>query len=742
MIESITMSNVASFNGPTPVSIETNKKVTLLYGHNGSGKSTIGRYLQNPDDIKFNTCSHILKNANDYQILVYNTDFIEKNFSQSSFEGIFTLGENNVDAENKIKECEIKLEEIEKEINLKKSSIEKHESTIDLKTKSIKDKVFSLKRNYEKKDLDHCLDNVKTMQSFYEKLIRTSLIEKPDYTFESLAEEARILQDKNTQVKLPLPPILFLSGSIEDNIIFKETIISSNDSYFSELVEKLKSLNWINQGRKFLDETEEKCPFCQQEIDEEIKENISALFDQSYNNKTLEILNLKDDYETEISKIKNLLDSENHKEIKNKDFSIKKEETLKILLENITKIEKKSLDPSIKVELTNTSVFFESLNLAIDNENKERIKLSQKITKKKESLNLISRKFWSLARIKFDDDITNFDIEIEAIQKTNLILKNNKEKLKVDLEPIKEIRSSNQSKITNIKESIININNQILNIGLSGFEIKKKAGDNNHYYLCREETESESEVYKTLSEGEKTLITYLYFLEICQGSTSSEEIHSKNKKIIIVDDPISSLSHNYVYEIATLTHKKLIKGFNYSQLLILTHNLYFLHEIIKFLPLGTDEKTDPITRIKTKEDRFDKKCNLYRVSKNPYSNILKMKRDEIKNDYQSYWQIIKDAKSGNVNKIILPNTMRNILEYYFSFTQKSDKLKEELVKLEDENNEFTSFFRYINRGSHFDSINITDLEHIDPSRFIEKFREIFIKTDFEEHYDRMMAWLT
>jgi len=115
-----------------------------------------------------------------------------------------------------------------------------------------------------------------------------------------------------------------------------------------------------------------------------------------------------------------------------------------------------------------------------------------------------------------------------------------------------------------------------------------------------------------------------------------------------------------------------------------------------------------------------------------------MQKGDIKNDYQSYWQIIKDAQNGSTNNIVLPNIMRNILEYYFSFVHKTDALKAALDELEEADAEFSPFFRFINRESHSDSVNINDLGEIDSDRFITKFKDVFIRTDFEEHYNKMM----
>lgn len=48
MITKITMDKVASYK--SPVSLETDKKVNLIYGLNGTGKSTLSDFLYNPKD--------------------------------------------------------------------------------------------------------------------------------------------------------------------------------------------------------------------------------------------------------------------------------------------------------------------------------------------------------------------------------------------------------------------------------------------------------------------------------------------------------------------------------------------------------------------------------------------------------------------------------------------------------------------------------------------------------------------
>ena len=56
MIKRITMKNCATYDKPGVV-IDDCDRVNFIYGHNGSGKSTISNYLGDPQEYKFNNCS-------------------------------------------------------------------------------------------------------------------------------------------------------------------------------------------------------------------------------------------------------------------------------------------------------------------------------------------------------------------------------------------------------------------------------------------------------------------------------------------------------------------------------------------------------------------------------------------------------------------------------------------------------------------------------------------------------------
>ena len=110
-----------------------------------------------------------------------------------------------------------------------------------------------------------------------------------------------------------------------------------------------------------------------------------------------------------------------------------------------------------------------------------------------------------------------------------------------------------------------------------------------------------------------------------------------------------------------------------------------------------------------------------------------MKYEEIQNDYQSYWAIIKDETQPVA---LIANCMRNIVEYFFNFVEKTD-LNNCFQKPELSNNRYQSLYRYINRESHSVGQNIYDFKELNYADMKDAFRELFKVTGYEEHYNKM-----
>jgi wobble nucleotide-excising tRNase len=172
-----------------------------------------------------------------------------------------------------------------------------------------------------------------------------------------------------------------------------------------------------------------------------------------------------------------------------------------------------------------------------------------------------------------------------------------------------------------------------------------------------------------------------------------------------------------MYNIGRLIKKDFFESDKYAQIIILTHSLYFFYELTE-----------------TRKENRDKNQQLIRITKNVSgSSFTKMKYEEIQNDYQAYWSIINDQDQ---HPALIANCMRNIVEYFFNFVQKSD-LSNVMQKPELQGNRFQSFCRYINRESHSLGQNIFDLKEFDYNIFRDGLKLTFELTGYSDHYKKM-----
>ena len=143
MIKKISIKNIASY-GETPAVLETDKKINLVYGLNGTGKTTLSNYLQDQSNACFSCCS--ISGLNNEKILVYNQKFVSDNFYQDTQRGIFSLKSENKTAKEKI---DIATQEINKLKNQIKNDELKTGSKFDLEKKQ--EDINSLQTSSEEK---------------------------------------------------------------------------------------------------------------------------------------------------------------------------------------------------------------------------------------------------------------------------------------------------------------------------------------------------------------------------------------------------------------------------------------------------------------------------------------------------------------------------------------------------------------------------------------------------------------
>lgn len=145
MITEIHMNAVASFKKAT--SLVTDRKINLIYGLNGTGKSTISNFFYEPNDSAFILCKKVP--AASVPVLVYNQAFIRDNFYVADrLQGIFSLSKENKEAEQKIVDSTKRQGELEQDLKDKRSEQESATRAFSQKKYQAIEKVWSIKQTY------------------------------------------------------------------------------------------------------------------------------------------------------------------------------------------------------------------------------------------------------------------------------------------------------------------------------------------------------------------------------------------------------------------------------------------------------------------------------------------------------------------------------------------------------------------------------------------------------------------
>lgn len=722
MISKIVLNGVASYKKEAV--LDTDKKVNLLYGLNGTGKSTFSEFLYDQTGARFSQCSIEGLEEND-TVLVYNQKFVQDTFYEpEGIHGIFTLSKGNADAQKVIDTASAevkKLTEQKRKIEEKKTKNEqKHLGEIE----EYKKQVWKIKTEYTGGDrvLEFCLDGLKGNKDTLFKHIIS--LEKPegdlDYSVDDLKKEAQQLQGE-AQSRQHLSKVLINVEDIERSELLSKVIVGNKNSSVASLIETLGNSDWVNTGIKYVHIDGEKgvCPFCQQKtITQNFLEQINAYFDESYNRDKSQIEQMISRYDAEIKKATdffNAIKDDSFLEKNKAEIESLSANLISVLEHNLNTLREKAKTPSIQVSLEPINEIIESINSIIKNVNNEITLYNQRIADIKGSKRKIRDSFWCLMRKEYNSVIELYAANEKAYEQS---VKNAEKELQTKTSEINTntaLIEENRKKTVNIDEAVENIKNGLIDIGITDFTIEKYSEEEALYRLKREDLDED--VFKTLSEGEKMVISFLYFIELCKGESTAEK--ASNKKILVIDDPISSLSHIYVFNIGRLIHNEFLRTKKYDQLFILTHSLYFFYEL---------------TNTNHKERKETQK--LFRICKNTESSYFEdMKYEDIQNDYQAYWHIIKDEKQSPA---LIANCMRNVMEYFFNFVEKQD-FAQVFQRPELQENRYMAFNRYMNRESHSKGQNIFDIKEFNYDSFREAFKKVFETEGYIDHYNKMIG---
>tara|TARA_R110002124_G_scaffold249335_1_gene414454 strand:- start:981 stop:3335 length:2355 start_codon:yes stop_codon:yes gene_type:complete len=728
MIENIRLANEGAYDA-AGTELKELKKLNFIFGSNGSGKTTISRIVEGTGT--FPDCQITWAGGSPLETRVYNKDFVEKHFdAESNIKGIYTFGKN-VEVAEKIKTLKVEADAIKAKLgNLRKNlsgddgiSGKKKEREV-LAAQLIED-VWVAKKKFDGLDTAFTgLNNNK--KNFCERYLTeassngatvrdiSELREDATTVFSGALTKATVLPDQDGS-KIT---------ALESSAILKKRIIGKEDVDIAALIEKLGNSDWVQQGRQYFDQLEDQCPFCQQKTDAAFRESLEAYFDESYVADLAAIDKLLADY---TSAARDLLTAYGASEIVESPYldreAFEKDvAALRLALDsNVEHVTAKRKEPSAQATLIDTDPLLAAVKVHIVTANKK-IKanndtIDNLAARKKELTSQIWKRLLEDTKAiydKFKSETGGLDKAIKGLEfQIETETKSLSEK-QVEIE-------ENERKITSIKPTIDEINKLLGSFGFTNFHLAESSTSG--FYEVKRANGSDAK--QTLSEGEKSFITFLYFYYLVGGSFSSSG--GTNDKVVVFDDPVSSLDADILFIVCNLI-KAVVAEMRtgtspIKQVFVLTHNIYFHKEVTFDKNRRAGKKKDETFWVVRKTSQR--------------SELISFDENPIKSSYELLW---KEVRQKPPSDTAIQNVMRRILEHYFKFY--GGITPEDIIEKFDGRDKMicNTLLSWVNDGSHFsiDDLHMTcDAGQVE--RYLNVFQRIFEESEHGGHFKMMMG---
>lgn len=730
MITSIGLANVATYQGQL-ATMSPLQRCNFVYGPNGAGKSTIARYLREPTNADFGSCSSNWM-GRAIKVVVYNREFVDQTFNDShAVKGIFTLGSEDAAVVGAIRELQGKLKAEEekagglslqlygadgnggrkKELDDSRDGLKnacwaqfrKHDG--DFST------AFKGARNDKSVFLQRCLDERASNKSELADLNDLKARAKSVFTPSSGAVD-----------ELPLISTTRLA-SHEANTIWAKAIVGRNDVDIATLIRRLQNSDWVSQGLEFFKHSKPACPFCQQNVPSTLEEQLGAFFDESFKRDLHDLQTFALDYDKVIEIINTSLDRIESLPAEHHDI-----EQFKVLRALFAAkvaaakeaIARKQREPSSIVVLENVTAAVEDLNSFLTEANQRISDHNTMVANRaNEQIRLTGQVWRYLLDVELKDALAAYDLVLNTTGRAVQSLLEKLTSSEAAQESLKAELVGKQKHVTSTQPTVDAINQSLTSFNFTNFKLVPGPVSNT-YQLVRPDG---SLVRNTLSEGERTFIAFLYFYHLAQASDSDTDVNQE--RVVVLDDPVSSLDSDILFVVSSLVRDIADRARDglgaIKQLLVLTHNIFF-HKELAFCSAGQPKATT----FWTVRKRGGRSEIVSHGANNP-----------IKSSYELLWH---DVRRPEGCEATLPNTMRRILESYFKLLGGIDN---HAIAARFEGMDKVAchaLLSWANDGSHgvHDDLNVMPA---DGSLDIYKnvFRRIFANEGHPGHYKMMMG---
>lgn len=728
MIGELIINNVATYH--SLASLNDLRRINYIYGANGTGKTTISRVIA---QVQANDhCQLIWQGGVELDRMVYNRDFVDRNFNQDGpLQGVFTLGENQIEAEQKINELKPQIANAIRDISSLNIQLDGSDDQSGKRNELeglepvLRDKCFEQKRLHDTYFQTAFSGVRNNAENFKAKVLAEQLSNTAElFKLEELKEKAKTIFSSSIERATPLESLSAVDLiDVEGNPLLQKVIVGNQDVDIAALINRLGNSDWVKQGRHYHEQSPDVCPFCQQPTDGHFASSLAAFFSEAYDNDIQSLKQLQANYQRVSDQL--TLSIQRNVEINNpflntELFNSEAQTLVERLKLNQSKIVSKLNEPSRKIELESSQQLIAPLQALVVAANEATTSHNQTVANIAAEKRSLTSQVWRYVLHELTNDLQQYQqakIRLtRTIQGMEQSLREKKAQLVVLQNQVKEL----ERQTTSIQPTISAINELLQKFGFHSFSIGE-ADEGRHYRILRANGEDAS---RSLSEGEKTFITFLYFYYLIKGAQSPSGITTN--RVVVFDDPISSLDSDILYIVSSLIKGVMEEargqGSQIKQVFILTHNVYF-HKEISF------NKSRSADRALNEE-------SFWLVKKLQHGSVVeRCEKNPIRSAYELLWE---DVKSENISSVSLQNTLRRILENYF--TMWGGKSKDEICAFFDGRDKLIcqSLFSWVNDGSHsiHDDLYINHGEQTNEA-YLRVFRDVFKAAGQIGHYNMM-----
>ena len=742
--------------------IEKLSFINFFYGNNGAGKSSIAYAISenNGDNESVEWADG--RAPEDYEVLLYNRDFVEDNFSSyGDLPGVFIFNKTNKDVQGKIDAKTAEKDQLnadftkaQEEWHTKKDGLEKLLTTFQ-------DECFK-KTVKERSTFDKGLEGKKQKKGFVEAILSEQ--NPTDHDPEELKRLCDVAFDANSRTYnlFQRADSSVTYGKLPGKDLLATVVVSSANTDFAKFVRKIKATDWVRQGHAhYVPDAEGKCPFCQQPLPSTFEDDIKNCFDAQYRENVTELGVFQSTYDRETQAIVKKLESNLGDVMPGLDADIEDYKSKLSLLKskidlNSGRLAEKVKEPSKVVSLEDTDSLLLEIGDLIDSINKKVKANNDVVSAKRISKTKCKKEVIEYFAFLLKDDIESYREEKKTQEEAVKKLEEDGRKLKKDIGSITKEISALNLQVVNTQAAVDGINKILKDSGFQGFHIRECETRKNHYEVVRDT----GEVVENLSEGERNFIAFLYFYQLVRGSQNSDE---KKDKIVIIDDPVSSMDSTALFLVSAIVRKMInvcrnntewknpkVPGSYIKQIFILTHNVYF-HREITCQQVGYYDCTS--FYIIRKAGNVSKIHLCERPKEDAKTELENY--NPVQSSYAALWEELRDTDS------VIPalNLMRRILEYYFLQLcgYQGTSLREQLLDDPDNRKHFikevpgqepdmtdyelaSTMLAYINNPNGItDGLNLVVEEYDNVQRYKDVFKEIFYVMQQDQHFDMMTA---